>query len=140
MLTQRDHAILSGLAKQNGLVSAAYYQQLTEKLRSALIIDVDEVEPELATIGSFVRYRINGGRALEHRLVLQPDRGKEQHALSIKSRRGLGLLGMRQDEKISLAPMNRESPEVLELELVLFQPEADGTAIRPGGVQSIANS
>jgi len=131
-LTQRDHAILSGLAKQNGLVSAAYYKQLTDKLRHALIINVDAVEPELATIGSFLRYRVNGARVLEHKLVLQPERGNAQHALSIKTPRGLGLLGMWQDETITLAPVNQDRPEVLELEMVLFQPEADGIVIRPG--------
>lgn len=128
--TERDHAILFGLARQGGLHSAAYYALLHDKLRRAVIIPVEQVEPDLATFGSFVRYRVDGARPLEHKLLLNARQGQEQHALSIKSLRGLALLGMREGQ-IFTSRTTADRQEVIEIEMILFQPEADGEGLRP---------
>lgn len=130
--TERDHAILFGLALQGGLHSSTYYELLHDKLRRAVIIPLEQVEPDLATFGSFVRYRVDGGRPLEHKLVLSPRQNKEQHSLSVKSLRGLALLGMREGQ-IFTSRSTAEHQEVIEIEMILFQPEADGEMLRPDG-------
>jgi regulator of nucleoside diphosphate kinase len=130
--TERDHAILFGLARQGGLHTAAYYELLHEKLRRAVIIPLERVEPDLATFGSLVRYRVDGGRPLEHKLLLVPRYGQEQHALSVKSLRGLALLGMREGH-IFTGGSSGEQQEVMEIEMILFQPEADGEGLRFNG-------
>ncbi|WDR03479.1 hypothetical protein PSQ19_05100 [Devosia algicola] len=132
MLTVRDHAILTGLARQGGLGSAAYYDQLQQKLGDASIVELVDVDPDLATFGSFVRYRVNGGRPLEHKLLLHPRWGSQEPVLSIKSFRGLGLLGMREGQIFAVNSHDPEQCEALELEIVLFQPEADGVFTMAG--------
>ena len=129
-LTERDHAILLGLARQGGLHTAAYYELLHDKLRRAEIIPLEQVEPDMATFGSFVRYRVDGGRPLEHILLLGPRPGQEQHSLSLKSLRGLALLGMREGN-IFTSRSGGDQHEVIEIEMMLFQPEADGEMLRP---------
>jgi regulator of nucleoside diphosphate kinase len=131
LLTERDHAILFGLARQAGLHTAAYYHELHDKLRNAVVIHLDQVEPDLVTIGSFVRYRVNGGRPMEHKLMLGSRHGQEQHTLSIKTQRGLALIGMREGHIFSTMHPG-DVQEVMEIEMIMFQPEADGDAIRPG--------
>lgn len=128
--TERDHAILFGLARQAGLHTAAYYALLHDKLRRAVIIPLEQVEPDLVTFGSFVRYRVDGGRPLEHKLLLSPRLGQEQHSLSVKSLRGLALLGMREGH-IFTSRSTGDQQEVIEIEMILFQPEADGEGLRP---------
>jgi len=126
LLSKRDHAILCGIATQGGLGSAAYFRQLQEKLENASVISIDDVEPDLATLGSFVRYRVNGGRALEHTLSLNLHRHDQHDVLSIKTHRGLALLGMSEGQICGSPAFDPDNPEALELEMVLFQPEADG--------------
>ena len=130
--TERDHAILFGLARQAGLHTAAYYELLHDKLRRAVIVPLEQVEPDLATFGSFVRYRVDGRRPLEHKLILGARQGQEQHSLSVKSLRGLALLGMREGH-IFTSKSTGDEQEVIEIEMILFQPEADGEMLRPGG-------
>jgi len=131
LLTERDHAILFGLARQGGLHTARYSEHLRDKLQSAVIIPLDAVEPDLATLGSLVRYRADGGRALEHKLMLQARPGQEHETLSVKTLRGLALLGMREGQ-IAAVRQSGDGQEVLELEMILFQPEADGELARSG--------
>ncbi|WDQ98638.1 hypothetical protein PSC71_15710 [Devosia sp. J2-20] len=130
LLSRRDHAILTGIATQGGLGSPAYFRQLLEKLQNALVLEVEAIEPELATLGSLVRYRVNGGRAREHLLCLSPQHTDRQQGLSIKSHRGLALLGMAEGQIFAAPASDPEHPEAVELEMVLFQPEADGALVR----------
>jgi len=130
LLTERDHAILVGLVRQGGLHTATYLQQLHEKLQTAEVVPLEEVEPDLATFGSFVRYRVNEGRSMEHKLALHPRRGQEQHTISIRTARGLALLGMREGQ-IFTARQSQDVHESIEIEMIMFQPEADGEQLRP---------
>lgn len=130
LLTERDHAILYGLARQAGLHASVYYQGLHNKLRRAVIIPLDQVEPDLATFGSFVRYSVNGGRPMEHKLMLHARQGHEHHTLSIKTLRGLAMIGMREGQ-IFACEQPGDGQEVMEIEMIMFQPEADGDLMRP---------
>jgi len=125
MFTERDYAILFGLARQAGLHTAAYFAVLHDKLQRAVILPLDQVEPDLATFGSSVRYRVNGGRPLEHKLMLQSCAGREQNSLSIKTLRGLALIGMREGHVFATKQPDGDD-EVMEIEMIMFQPEADG--------------
>lgn len=130
LFTERDHAILFGLARQAGLHTSTYSGQLHQKLQRAVVIPLDQVEPDLATFGSFVRYRINGGGPQEHKLMLHPRAGQEQHTLSVKTLRGLALIGMSEGQ-VFTSRLAGDGEEVVEIEAILFQPEADGDMIRP---------
>ena len=97
---------------------------------TASVTECTEVEPDLATFGSFVRYRVNEGRSMEHKLALHPRRGQEQHTISIRTARGLALLGMREGQ-IFTARQSQDVHESIEIEMIMFQPEADGEQLRP---------
>lgn len=123
LLPERDHAILFGLARQAGLHTAAYVRELHDKLQRAIVIPLDQVKPDLATFGSLVRYRVDGGGPLEHKLMLRLPQDQDHH-ISIKTLRGLALIGMREGH-IFTSRQQADVNEVIEIETIMFQPEAD---------------
>ena len=62
--------------------------------------------------------------------MLHPRQGQEHHTLSIKTLRGLALLGMREGH-IFTCLQQGDVHEVIEIEMIMFQPEADGDLMRP---------
>ena len=99
VLTSRDHAILCGIAVQGVVTQHAYLRLLSEKLDATLVGRAGELPPGTVHLGSHVRYRIDGGKLLEHRLVIGPRDEIAGKTCSLRSLHGLALLGMREGER-----------------------------------------
>lgn len=123
-LTARDYAILRGIALHRPQGQLGYFALLREKLDSAAVVDERDIAPEIVTLDSLVRYRIGGGRPLEHTLVIGPSREVFGKTVSVRSIYGLALIGMR-DEQVAMLRLGGDEPEQLSVDMVLFQPEAD---------------
>ncbi len=129
LLTERTHAILIGLVRQGGRHTATYLQQLHDKLQKAVVVPSDAIDPDVVTLGSSVRYRVNKGGAMEHNVALYSKNDQEHQTLSIKSVRGLALLGMREGDAFT-AWQSPDRCEDIEIEMIMMQPEADGELLR----------
>jgi regulator of nucleoside diphosphate kinase len=83
---------------------------LREKLGAADVIPPGDIDPDVVTMGSTVRYRI-GDTALpeEARLVRGYPRSSSRDALSILNPRGLAMLGLKSGESITIPSSNGRS-------------------------------
>ncbi|ODT80864.1 MAG: hypothetical protein ABS76_13795 [Pelagibacterium sp. SCN 64-44] len=121
VMTDRDYAILRGLVMARPAGERGYYDLLRHKLVHTDIVGQDEIEPNIVTMNSQVRYRIGAGRWLEHRLVLGAAREVIGETVSLRSLHGLALLGMRDEQEFAYA--DEQGP--IAVSAVLYQPEAD---------------
>ncbi|WP_323016000.1 hypothetical protein [Devosia sp.] len=121
VMTDRDYAILRGLVMARPAGERGYYDLLRHKLVHTDIVGQDEIEPNVVTMNSQVRYRIGAGRWLEHRLVLGAAREVIGETVSLRSLHGLALLGMRDEQEFAYA--DEQGP--IAVSAVLYQPEAD---------------
>lgn len=99
-LTERDYAIMRGIALHRPLAPRGYYTLLMARLLLAEI--VDEVEDHVVALDSVVRYRVGSGRTLEHRLVLSSFDALMGRTLSVRTLMGVALLGARAPQSIAL--------------------------------------
>jgi|GEM_PF-1609495 len=128
VMTDRDYAILRGLAMARPAGERGYYDLLRHKLVHSDIVAPDEIEPTIVTMNSQVRYRIGTGRWLEHRLVLGAAREVIGETVSLRSLHGLALLGMRDEQEFAYA--DEQGP--IAVSAVLYQPEADAEMVDYG--------
>jgi regulator of nucleoside diphosphate kinase len=123
-LTTKDFSILENLL--NGpQVFAGATMLIRRKLHAARLVFGVDIAPEIVTLNSRVRYRVNGGRAEERILVLTATEEIGGLTLRLDSPRGIALIGARAGETVE-APRRDGSVESLEIEAVLYQPEAHG--------------
>jgi regulator of nucleoside diphosphate kinase len=135
-LTPRSYALLEGLLHRLEPGSEVLRAMLARKLAVADIVFAQEIGPEVATLDSRVRFRIDGGSTREGTLVWTPDRELPGAALPVTEPRGLALLGMRAG-RTAAVPTGEGEVEHLTLEAVLHQPES---ARWPGPVEPPAGS
>jgi regulator of nucleoside diphosphate kinase len=105
-LTERDYAIMRGIALHRPLAPRGYYSVLMARLLLAEIID--EVEDQVVALDSVVRYRIGAGRTLEHKLVLGSFDALMGKTLSVRTLVGVALLGARAPQSITLPGEDQE--------------------------------
>lgn len=128
-LTTKDFSILENLL--NGPPAFAGAAMLIRrKLHAARLVFGVDIAPDIVTLNSRVRYRVNGGRAEER--ILVPGAAEEIAGLTLRleSPRGIALIGARAGETVE-APRRDGSVERLEIEAVLYQPEAQGVRRGP---------
>jgi hypothetical protein len=99
-LTERDYAIMRGIALHRPLAPRGYYTLLIARLLHAEI--VDEVEDHVVALNSVVRYRVGTGRTLEQKLVLGSFDALMGKTLSVRTLAGVALLGARAPQSIAL--------------------------------------
>jgi regulator of nucleoside diphosphate kinase len=128
VLTDRDYAILRGLAMARPTGERGYFDLLRHKLVHADIVDPGLIDPSTVTLNSQVRYRIGDGRWQEHRLVLGAAREVIGQTISLRSLHGLALLGMQDEQVFSFG----EEPVSVAVSGVLYQPEADAEIVEYG--------
>lgn len=128
VMTDRDYAILRGIAMARPSGERGYFDLLRLKLVQSEIVAPELIEPGIVTMNSQVRYRVGEGRWLEHRLVLGAAREVIGQTISLRSLYGLALLGMRDEQAFSY------DAEVgaVEVATVLYQPEADAEVVDYG--------
>lgn len=128
VMTDRDYAILRGLVMARPAGEKGYYDLLRHKLVHSDIVAPDEIDPDIVTMNSQVRYRIGQGRWLEHRLVLGAAREVIGETVSLRSRHGLAILGMRAEQEFDYD--GEQGP--VSIGTVLYQPEADAEMVDYG--------
>lgn len=128
VVTDRDYAILRGIAMAGLGGQRGYFDLLRRKLTQADIVAPTEIDSTFVTLNSQVRYRIGDGRWLEHRLVLGAAREVIGQTVSLRSLYGLALMGM-QDEQV-LDIDDEQGP--ITVQSVLYQPEADDEVVAFG--------
>jgi len=120
-MTDRDYAILRGIAMARPTGERGYFDLLRHKLVYADIVAPDAIDPDIVTLDSHVRYRLGDGRWLEHRLVIGAPREIIGQTVSLRSMHGLALLGMRDEQVFAFDG----AAEAVTVHSVLYQPEAD---------------
>jgi len=128
VMTDRDYAILRGIAMARPSGERGYFDLLRHKLVHTEIVPADAIDPEFVTMNSQVRYRVGDGRWLEHRLVLGAAREVIGQTVSLRSLHGLALLGMRDEQMLDYAP----DQGTVTVNAVLYQPEADAEVVDYG--------
>lgn len=122
-LAPRTFALLEGLLQQLEPDQDILRVMLSRKLERARVVFAPDIAPDVATLNSRVRFRIDAGSADERILVWGDDREVYGATLPISVPRGLALLGMRVGQTVP-APTLDGTVEHLTLEAILFQPES----------------
>lgn len=128
VMTDRDYAILRGIALARPAGERGYFDLLRHKLVHADIVRPQDIDPQVVTMNSQVRYRIDDGPWLEHRLVLGAAREVIGQTVSLRSLHGLALLGMRDDQALDQHPEG----STITVESILYQPEAEAEIVEHG--------
>jgi len=114
---------------------------IRRKLRSATLVFPADIDANVVTLNSRVRYRINGGATEERVLVPRADETVAWPALALDCARGIALLGASAGQSLEV-PRADGSFETLHVEAVLYQPEAHGEdapePVRPGTVSQFS--
>lgn len=87
---------------------------LRHKLESAIVMLPDDIGPDVAAPGRRVHFTIDGYRAEERELSWDVPAKREGSMLSLRSARGLSLLGLRPGQSVSYVTSTRR-PELIEL-------------------------
>jgi len=118
------------MLRQRGQRSDVLGTMLARKLDAAIVLPTSEIEPDVATLDSRVRFRVDGGAPAERILVLGAGQEILGITLLVSVPRGLALLGMSAGQSTDIPSPDGKS-ERITLEAVLYQPE---TAAEPDAV------
>lgn len=127
VLSSTDYARLQGLMCTLIGSRTPLAAVLRRKLGSAVIMLPSDAGPDLVSSGRRVRFTIDGDQSAERALVWQPQKRGDTMNLSLRTPRGLALLGLRIGDSASYQTDNGRT-EHLEVEYVF--PE-DGDPDRP---------
>lgn len=116
-LTPNDFAFLGRLMRQRGDQGDIVGAMLALKLAVASVVPASVIGQDVARLGSRVRFRIDGGEALEKRLVAGVN-GVSADALPVSLPHGLALIGMSVGDS-NLVPRIDGASERLTLDAVL---------------------
>jgi regulator of nucleoside diphosphate kinase len=98
---------------------------LARELKRSIVMDDNQIPPNVATMGSRVEFRIEGTGLTEVATVVYPGDGHlYEDAISIITPLGSALLGLSEGQSISYAGPDGRSVKVTILR-ILHQPEAD---------------
>lgn len=122
-LTTKDHAMLEGMLERKTASGDAILPLLRQKVADAIVVPVDQVTADIATLNSRVVFRVNGGPAETRTLVQQETRGLVGQNLLVTTLRGLSMLGMSEGQRVAVERAAGE-PETILIERVVYQPEA----------------
>lgn len=122
-LTTKDHAMLESLLERRVASGDAIVPILRQKLADAIVVPVDQVGADIATLNSRVIFRVNGGPAETRTLVQQETPGLVGQNLSVTTPRGLCMLGLSEGQRMTLE-RGGGAPETIFIERIVYQPEA----------------
>lgn len=123
VLTAKDFSYLEQMLL-SGSGSDQSHGLIKKKLDEAQIVFGTDIDPEIVTLNSRVRYRINGHGPEERTLVAEPGHEVRGMTLQLGTLRGVAMLGMAAGEAV-MVPRRDGTVETLVVEAVLFQPEAE---------------
>lgn len=122
-LTTRDHAILQGLFDAHRGPHGPYLLLLEQKLRGSALAFSDDIPADVVTLGSRVAYTVDGAPAGPHALVEGDAPDRPADAVSVRTLRGLALLGLSEGSAV-VVDLGDGVSEALRVVEVLSQPEA----------------
>ena len=121
--TARDHRILSTLLQTETRLARAQRALLERKLAHGVQVEPVDMPKWVATIGSRVRYRIDGSEAETDRLSASHLWNGAGTGLPLVTGRGIALVGLREGQELAFTDRSGGQRTVL-LEAVCYQPEA----------------
>jgi regulator of nucleoside diphosphate kinase len=129
-ITEDDMARLRELVRQGRMAAHKDRDHLTEldgELDRAEVIGAGEVMPDVVTMHSTVRVRdVDSGTSMVYTLVFPVEADIEQERISVLAPIGTALLGFRTGDIFEWKTPG--GTRRLQIEEVLFQPEAAGVA------------
>ncbi|MGJ8571242.1 MAG: nucleoside-diphosphate kinase [Hoeflea sp.] len=123
-LTTKDITILQTMYDRRHALPNAVRKLLRHKLDNAFVVFSDDIDVDVVTLNTRVRYRIGNGQPQTAIITQGQMDGMVGQCLSLSTVRGLGLLGLTEPTAISLPKPHNAAPDRLVVEAVLFQPEA----------------
>lgn len=123
-LTAGDINVLMSMLEHETNPSGPFISLLREKLNHASVFFRKEIPANVVTLDTLVVYTVNGVRNGPHVLLQSAADNLPPFAISARTMRGLGLLGLAVGEKTEILGEDGW-PETLSIESILFQPEAD---------------
>ncbi|MGH6760675.1 MAG: nucleoside-diphosphate kinase [Phyllobacterium sp.] len=124
LLTTKDFNVLEVMLERSMNARNPLQHMLQQKLREASIVFRDDIPPQVVTLNSRVKFRIDDGPK-ETRIVVQNELNNSLVGMTmpITTLRGLALLGLMQGQSVSYE-LQDGAMETTHLDAVLFQPEA----------------
>jgi len=123
-LTTKDITILQTMYDRRRALSGAVQEVLRHKLDTATVVFSDDINVDVVTLNTRVRYRIGNGQPQTAIITQGQMDAMVDQCLSLNTMRGLGLLGLTEATETSLPNPHNAVPDRLIIEAVLFQPEA----------------
>jgi regulator of nucleoside diphosphate kinase len=127
-LTTRDHAVLQALLDDHDGPHGPYSLLLEQKLRACAIAFSDDIGADVVRLGVRVAYTVNGQPAGPHRLVQDDAHDLPHDMVSIRTMRGLALIGLRDGAAITV-DLGNGGVEELVVGKVLPESEAGGSTV-----------
>lgn len=133
-LTAGDVNVLMSMLEHETNHSGPFMILLREKLNHSSVFFREDIPANVVTLDTQFVYTVNGARTGPHVLVRSAADKLPRFAISVRTMRGLALLGLAVGEKTEI--LGEEGwPETLSVERIVFQPEADallnGTSSKP---------
>ncbi|MDP2121624.1 MAG: nucleoside-diphosphate kinase [Hoeflea sp.] len=123
-LTSKDYAILETIHDRSHMLADPARQILTHKLDTATVVFCEDIDANIVTLNTRLRYRIGASRPQTAIITQSPMDGMVGQCLSLQTARGLACLGLAEAAAMALPGVDGSPPERLVVEAILFQPEA----------------
>ncbi len=126
-ITQLDRERLRKLiaaAQRRDNADQQVLTSLATEIDRAIVVPPQQVAPDVITMNSRARLRVNDGPAAEISVVYPAEADRRAGRLSVFSPVGTAVLGFREGDRVDwLGP---EGPLTIQIEKVVYQPEAAG--------------
>jgi regulator of nucleoside diphosphate kinase len=123
ILTSKDYALLEALLVSSSEIFSGAAMQIRRKLRHATLVFPADINADVVTLDSRVRFRVEGGGAEERVIVVREDAQGDGPTLALNCPRGIAMIGASAGDTVEV-PRADGTFELLHIEAVLFQPEA----------------
>ena len=123
ILTTKDFTILEVLRDRHHDQTGLLMPLIRNKMEKAIVVFREDLPGDIASINSRVRFRVGAGESDTRVISTGQTHGPVGMFLPITTLRGLALLGLREDQAMSLVNMNGVTEKIV-LERVEYQPEA----------------
>ena len=124
ILTNKDFTILETMHDRRHVLTDSVRQLLRHKLDNSTVVFSEDIDDDLVTLNSRVRYRVSGMQPQMAIVTQSRMDAMVGQSLALDTVRGLALLGLRETEEMTLPVQDSCTPQRLVVESVLFQPEA----------------
>ncbi len=127
VMNARDHVRLEEIVQRNSQrrngQDRTAFEKLAGELARAIIVQPDEIPPDIATMSSTVSVRdLDSGEILQLTISWPDEADPQEYRINVLAPLGMALLGVRVGEEVEWDMPS--GVRRLRIEQVLFQPEA----------------